>query len=206
MCLYTPEEIFTVFIFAEQKRDALTTPLPDDGHTPYARVPKKWHWTTKRSKIVQQRPTLPFVWRPSQLQKYQNCMPARVKTGLLNRRIQHCWSRSRQLQSVSYGFIGICIHSSRLSLFCNDHLQGGYYFCGRETIENHLIHMGTGTNSYHIMTSSIPSWFIFLGFIFLRKQVCPRKSRKFPPSENFPLYGINAHFFVAVLTGLVNYC
>ena len=32
------EEIFTVFIFAERKRDALTTPLPDDGHTPYARV------------------------------------------------------------------------------------------------------------------------------------------------------------------------
>ena len=32
------EENFTVFIFAERKRDALTTPLPDDGHTPYARV------------------------------------------------------------------------------------------------------------------------------------------------------------------------
>jgi len=32
---------FRGFIFAERKRDALTTPLPDDGHTPYARVPKK---------------------------------------------------------------------------------------------------------------------------------------------------------------------
>ena len=32
------EEIFVVFIFAEQKCDALTTPLPDDGHTPYAHV------------------------------------------------------------------------------------------------------------------------------------------------------------------------
>ena len=41
--LYSPEEIFAVFVFVEQKHDALTTPLPDDGHTPYARVPKKRH-------------------------------------------------------------------------------------------------------------------------------------------------------------------
>ena len=32
------EEIFAVFIFAKQKHDALTTPLLDDGHTPYAHV------------------------------------------------------------------------------------------------------------------------------------------------------------------------
>ena len=38
MCPNPSEEIFTVFIFAERKRDALTTPLPDDGHAPYARV------------------------------------------------------------------------------------------------------------------------------------------------------------------------
>ena len=63
-----------------------------------------------------------------------------------------------------------------------------HYFCGKQTVENHLIH--TGTNSYHIMTSSIPSWFIFSQFIFSRKQVCLRKSQKFSPSENFPLYGI----------------
>ena len=36
--LYSPKEIYAVFIFVEQKHDALTTPLPDDGHTPYARV------------------------------------------------------------------------------------------------------------------------------------------------------------------------
>ena len=35
---YPSEEIFAAFIFAEWKRDALTTPLPDDGHAPYARV------------------------------------------------------------------------------------------------------------------------------------------------------------------------
>ena len=32
------EEIFAVFIFTERKRDTLTTPLPDDGHAPYACV------------------------------------------------------------------------------------------------------------------------------------------------------------------------
>ena len=31
---YSPEEIFAVFIFAKRKRDALTTPLPDDDHNP----------------------------------------------------------------------------------------------------------------------------------------------------------------------------
>ena len=38
MCPNPSEEIFAVFIFAERKRDALTTPLPDDTHAPYARV------------------------------------------------------------------------------------------------------------------------------------------------------------------------
>ena len=38
MCPNPSEEIFTVFYFMEQKHDALTTPLPDDGHAPYARV------------------------------------------------------------------------------------------------------------------------------------------------------------------------
>ena len=32
---------FHSFIFAERKRDVLTTPLPVDGQAPYARVPKK---------------------------------------------------------------------------------------------------------------------------------------------------------------------
>ena len=34
---YSSAEIFTVFIFVERKRDALTTPLPDDGHDVYRR-------------------------------------------------------------------------------------------------------------------------------------------------------------------------
>ena len=87
------------------------------------------------------------------------------------------------------GSLVFCTHSSRLSLFCSDYSQGRHYFRGRQTVENHLVH--TGTNLYHIMTSSIPSWFIFSRFIFSWKLVCPRKSQKFAPSENFPLYGIS---------------
>ena len=51
--------------------------------------PKKRHWTTKWiSRLVQEWPTLPFVWRPSQLQKYQDCHCGQ-EIGLLN-----CWSVS----------------------------------------------------------------------------------------------------------------
>ena len=78
------------------------------------------------------------------------------------------------------GLLVFCLHS-RLSLFCSNHLLGRHYFRARQTVENH-----TGTNSYGIMMSSIPSWFIFSWFIFSRKQVCPRKLRKF----NFPLYSM----------------
>ena len=66
-----------------------------------------------------------------------------------------------------------------------------FYFHGRQTVENPIVHMGT--NSYqctYIMTSSISILVRFSWFIFLQKQVCPRNLRKFAPSENFPLYGI----------------
>ena len=80
------------------------------------------------------------------------------KTGLSNRRIQHCWSRTQQLWSVSYvsvtGSFVVGIHSSRVSLFCSDHLQGRHYFRGR------------GREPSRSITSSIPSWFIFSRFIF----------------------------------------
>ena len=76
------------------------------------------------------------------------------------------------------------MHSSRPSLFCSNHLQGRHmhYLRGRQTVKNHLVHMGT--NSYWHHQS------IFVHFLFSQKQVCLRKSRKFAPSENFSLYGI----------------
>ena len=50
---------------------------------------------------------------------------------------------------VSHGFVGI-LYSSRLILLYSNHLEG------RQTVENHLVHIGT--NSYrrtHVMMSSI---------------------------------------------------
>ena len=81
----------------------------------------------------------------------------------------------RHLRSVSYGIL----YSRRLILLYSNHLEG------RQTVENHHVHIGTRRT--HVMTSSIS---IFSRFLFSRKQVCPRKSRKFAPSKNFPLYGI----------------
>ena len=49
-----------------------------------------------------------FVWRPSQLRKYRDCRRGR-EPGLSNR-IQHCWSRLRQLR---IRFVGN-LYSSRL--------------------------------------------------------------------------------------------
>ena len=99
----------------------------------------------KRSKLVQQRPTLPFAWRPSQLRKYQDCMPARARNWLVERKDSALLISNSTIQSISYGFVGILS-----SLFCSNHLLGRHYR-GRQTVENHLIH--TGTNSYRIMTS-----------------------------------------------------
>ena len=104
---------------------------------------------------------------PLQLQKYQGCH-CRQETGLLNKRIQHCWSQLGQLRSVSYGFVCI-LYSSRLIRLYSDHLKGQTDFtqvlvcidiCNNDIISFHLVH-------------------------FPRKQACPRKVA---PSKNFPLY------------------
>ena len=143
MRLYPSEDV----IFAEQTFDH--TP-PDDGHAPYALVPKKWHWMTKRSKL-----SLLFLLCGG-LRSYKSIKAACQrgwKTALLNRRIQHCWSRLQQFRIFGASLTGslvFCIHSSRLSLFCSNHLQGRHYFRSRQTVENHPIH--TGTNSCRCIT------------------------------------------------------
>ena len=65
------------------------------------------------------------------LWRRQDCYHG-VESGLLNRRIQHCCSQLWQLRSISYGFV--CIVAGDLY---------SDYFEGRQTVENHLIHMGT---------------------------------------------------------------
>ena len=130
MRLHSPDEIFAVFIFVEQKHDALTTPLPDDRHTPYARVPKKWHWMTKWSKFVQQWLTLPFaITKVSRLHAGTGenlaCWTEGFSTGDL---------KLDNFGAFFTGSLVFCTHSSRLSLFCSDQLQGRHYFCGRPTV------------------------------------------------------------------------
>ena len=140
--------------------------------------------TKRRSKLVQQRPNPPLR---GGLRNYKG-----IRTAAMGEKltcwIQYCWSRLRQLRSVSYGFVGI-LYSGRLPFFYSNHLEG------RQTVENHLVH--TGTSSYqrtHVMTSStsILVWCISLRFLFSRKQVCPWKSWKFALRENFSLYGIHS--------------
>ena len=64
----------------------------------------------------------------------------------------------RHLRSVSYGFVGI-LYSRRLILLYSNHLEG------RQTVENHLVHMGhVGTRRMHVMTSSFSIFFAV--FIF----------------------------------------
>ena len=62
---------------------------------------------------------------------------------------------------ASHGFVGI-LYSGRLSFVYSNHLEG------RQTEENHLVHIGT--NSYrrtHVMTSQFPFLVHFLAvFIF----------------------------------------
>ena len=87
----------------------------------------------------------------------------------------------RPFLSVSYRFIGI-LYCRRLSLLYSNHLEG------RQTVENHLVHIGT--RRMHIMMSSISFFVNFFPMVFFsQKQVCPRKSRKFAPSVNLLLYG-----------------
>ena len=105
------EEIFTVFCF--HGTNALTTTPSQLMATPTCKL-KEWYLKTKqRSKLVQHRPSLPLMWRPSQLRKYYDCCRG-WETGLLSRKIQHCWSRLWQLKRV-FSRVGI-LYSSRLIL------------------------------------------------------------------------------------------
>ena len=83
----------------------------------------------------------------------------------------HPYRLMRHLRTVSYGFVGI-LYSSRLILLYSNHLE-----C-RQTVENHLVHIGTRRRT-HVMTSSI-SIFIFAepGLSAKIAKIC--NQRKFP--------------------------
>ena len=137
-----------------------------------------WHWMTKqKSKLGQQRPCLPFVWRPSQLRKYKSrLLPCACWTEIFSTADLDC-DNFRASLTVSLVF----------------HTVAGWFFStvtiyieGRQTVKNHCIH--TGASLYwhaHIMTSSI---FIMVS-IFAEAGLSVKKLRKFAPSENLLLYG-----------------
>ena len=73
---------------------------------------------------------------------------------------------------TSHGLVGI-LYSSRLILLYSNHLEG------RQTVENHLVHIGT--NSYrrtHVMTSSISILVLFFCGFYFRGSRSVRENRE----------------------------
>ena len=72
--------------------------------------------------------------------------------------LTHPYQLMQPFQSVSYRFVGI-LYSRRLILLYSNHLEG------RQTVENHLVHMGS--RRMHIMTSSISLLVHFFSTVFI---------------------------------------
>ena len=67
------EELFAVYIFAEQTCNTWTTPLAVDCHAPHTNlVTQRKDEAKKQFKHVQQR-SVPFVWSPSRLRMVSDC-------------------------------------------------------------------------------------------------------------------------------------
>ena len=85
---------------------------------------------------------------------------------------------------VSHGFVGIS-YSSRLILLYSNHLEG------RQTVENHLVHIGT--NSYrcmHVMMSSISILSAFFcGFYFCGSRFVRENRENLHPAK-IPRYTV----------------
>ena len=95
------------------------------------------------------------------------------KLGLVNRRIQHC-----------VGFVGILYsiyYSSRRILLYSDHLEG------RQTVENHLVHMGTSSYRHtHRVTSSIYLLVHFFAVFIFTEAGLSTKIAKICTQRKFP--------------------
>ena len=81
---------------------------------------------------------------------------------------------------VSHGFVGI-LYSSRLILLYSNHLEG------RQTVENHLVHIGT--NLYrrtHVMTSPFPFLVHFFAVFIFAEAGLSAKIAKICTQRKFP--------------------
>ena len=126
--------------------------------TPHMRTEETTLNDKAKIKLVQQQPNLPLC---GGLRNYED-----IKTAATSMKpacwIQHCWSWLQQLWSVSYGFVGI-LYSSRLILLNSDHLVG------RQTVENHLVQMGTNSLISSPDLSAFFRGFYFCGSRFVHK-------------------------------------
>ena len=163
------EEIFTVSIFADARHS---------GHTPTSWCPHlicEPKNTERRSEETSLCNNGPIFLLCGGFRNNEG-----IKTAAAGEKpahwIQHCWSRFRQLQSLSLGFVGI-LYSSRLPFLYSDHLEG------RQTVENHLIHIVVSTYTHNDVINFHLSAF-FCGFYFCGSRSV-HENRK-----NFPLYGI----------------
>ena len=79
---------------------------------------------------------------------------------------------------VSHGFVGI-LYSSRLILLYSNHLEG------RQTVENHLVYIGTNLHRRtHVMTSSISILSAFFcGFYFCGSRFVHKNCKNLHPAK-----------------------
>ena len=161
-------QIFAVFIFAD---------VGPSGHTPTSWWPRPICETALNDEAKKQA-CATTAWSSFCVEAFEITKVSRQPPRAGNRRVGFSWSRPFNNFGTSHGFVGI-LDSSRLILLYSNHLEG------RQTVQNHLVHIGARNDVINFHLSA----FFFAVFIFARKQACPRKSRKFAPSENFPLYG-----------------
>ena len=100
-CVHTPQNKCSRFFW--QNECAILWPQPYQLMAmPHMRTEKiSWRTIKQRSILVQQRASLPYVWRPTQLWNYQDCFD-RWETRL--EQYQHCLSWHWHLQGVSQVF------------------------------------------------------------------------------------------------------
>ena len=150
-------------------------------HTPTSWRPrsicktKKRYWMMqRRSKFVQQQLSLPFYVEAFRIRKVSK-LPLWARNWLIG-----LSTVDLDFKASLMGLLAICI-------------VAGWYFStaaileGRQTVENHLVHMGT-SSYWCTEIHQFPSSF-FRGFYFHRSRSVCKKIWKFAPSENFPLYG-----------------
>ena len=111
-CLQTLQKKFSQFFVFTERMLWPSHPLSWWPHP----LANRYLKTKQRSKLVQHRPSLPLMWRPSQLRKYYDCCRG-WETGLLSRKIQHCWSQLWQLKRV-FSRVGILYSSRLILLYC----------------------------------------------------------------------------------------